>query len=159
MMCFVVLRGYSSRTILNSVNQGKFPDDSVVHSWLTEDSGLKFHEWTDVNFTDHLFRAVHIPTTNKPQQQTTRYFLFCKQKPQACSDWAYRVDLLPIPIYIEAKFGPSENRIKQTRLTSLEIKFFRRTPGTPVWPLKALRNFGRLGSRTSFRKIRRYKSN
>ena len=80
MLWFAVYRGCSSTTPRNSVNDPKFPDDSDVHSWLTEDIDLKFHEETEVNFTAYLVRAVLSTTVNKPRQKTARYFLFCNAK-------------------------------------------------------------------------------
>jgi hypothetical protein len=72
---------------------------------------LKFHEETEVNFTDHLVRAVRCPKPikhdNKPLDTS-----FCIAK------------LKPVPIeliwlifskffYIETKIGPSEKWIKK----------------------------------------------
>jgi hypothetical protein len=94
-MWFVFLRGCSSTTILNSVNQGKFLDDSVVHSWLTEDTVLKFHEWTEVKFTDQCCQGC--PQTDRQQTATTNRSILP----------FYNADLKPVPIgFIELIFSP-----------------------------------------------------
>jgi len=54
-------------------------------------------------------------------------------------------------LYMDAKFGPSDKRIKK-RPISMEIKFYQKKRGIHTfWPRKELRNFGRAEGRTSWR--------
>jgi len=100
MIWVAVKRGCSSTTLRNTVNQHKVADNSVVHAWLTEDSDLRFHEGTAVNFTHQSCQSglsavqKRITHNNKPLDTS-----FLTRKPQTCSHSNYWADFVPILVY------------------------------------------------------------
>jgi len=157
MMWFALEGGCSSTTFPNFGKSGK------ISGWLS--CSFMTDWWQRLEVLGRVWNKLYRPVlswllTGRPPINHDSKPLdtsIMQPKAHACSDWTYRTDLFPILIY-RSKIWTLRKQDRK-RLTSIEIKLFRRTPGTTFVTTTAIKKFGRFEIHTTFEKIRRYKSN
>ena len=94
----VLKRGCSITTLRNFGKSAKFPDKLDVYSWWTEEGELMFREGMELSSQIVLsgLSAIRPPINHDNKLLDTSFF---QRKPQACPDWTYRGEFLPILIY------------------------------------------------------------